>query len=34
MIRRVEKYHYISITVMLIILFVLENTQLLGVIAR
>ena len=31
MIRRVEKYHYISITVMLIILFVSEHTQLLGI---
>ena len=31
MIRRVEKYHYITIVVMLIILFVLENTQLLGI---
>ncbi|MEA4896127.1 MAG: signal peptidase I [Oscillospiraceae bacterium] len=31
MIRRVEKYHYITIVVMLVILFVLENTQLLGI---
>ncbi|MBP8639847.1 MAG: signal peptidase I [Oscillospiraceae bacterium] len=31
LIRRVEKYHYITILVMLIILFVLENTQLLGI---
>ncbi|PKM73087.1 MAG: signal peptidase I [Firmicutes bacterium HGW-Firmicutes-16] len=30
-IRRVEKYHYITIVVMLFILFVLENTQLLGI---
>lgn len=30
-IRKVERYHYITIIVMLVILFVLENTQLLGI---